>query len=124
MLARLLLVFIIIAAVLAMASKFILVVHKRHIFNPAAVAVFITSIFSLGYASWWIGNQWMLPVILIGGLLVVKKIKRFNMILGFLIAFFGATLAFGFINESDLLKTIKRVILDSPILFFSFVMLI
>lgn len=118
------LVFITIAGVLAMASKYILLINKKHIFNPAAIAVFTTSIFALGYASWWIGNQWSLPVILIGGLLIVKKIKRFGIVLGFLIAFFGATLIFSFINQSDILKTIQRIILDSPILFFSFVMLV
>ncbi|EKD95594.1 MAG: hypothetical protein ACD_24C00436G0004 [uncultured bacterium] len=118
------LAFIIVAGSLAMASKYILAINKKHIFNPAAIAVFITSLFSLGYASWWIGNQWTLPVILIGGLLIAKKIKRLSMVLGFLIIFSFATLAFSIINQSDLPKTIYRILVDSPILFFSFVMLL
>src|SRR3990167_203980 len=73
-------IFLIIAGILCMASKYILAINKKHIFNPVAIAVFATSLFSLGYASWWVGNQWTLPVILIGGLLIVKKIKRFSMV--------------------------------------------
>lgn len=117
-------VFLTIAGVLAMASKYILALHKKHIFNPAAIAVFITSLISLGYASWWVGNVWTLPVILIGGFLIIKKIKRFSMVFMFLIAFFAATLYFSFVSQSDLVKTAGRIILDSPILFFSFVMLV
>lgn len=118
------LVFIIVAGFLAMASKYILAINKRHIFNPAAIAVFTTSLFSIGYASWWIGNQWTLPIILIGGFLVVKKIKRLSMVSGFLLTFSFATLTFSIINGSDLSKTIYSVLIDSPILFFSFVMLV
>ena len=118
------LVFIILVGIIAMASKYILAINKKHIFNPAAIAVFITSIFSLGYATWWIGNQWMLPAVLIGGLLILRKIKKFSMVSGFLTVFLIATLSFSFINGSDLFKTLWGIILDSPILFFSFVMLV
>ncbi|MEK9176566.1 MAG: oxidoreductase, partial [Patescibacteria group bacterium] len=38
------LVFIILVGIIAMASKYILAINKKHIFNPAAIAVFITSI--------------------------------------------------------------------------------
>ncbi len=116
--------FLITAGVVAMGSKYVLALNKKHFFNPAGVAVFITSVFSIGYANWWIGNQWVLPAVLIGGILVIKKIKRFGMVFAFLIMFFSATLYFGATNQSDLPKTIQRLILDSPILFFSFVMLI
>lgn len=116
--------FLISAGVLAMSSKYILAINKKHIFNPAAFAVFAASIVSLGYASWWIGNIWTLPVILVGGLLIIKKIKRFSLVLGFLITFLAATLFFSLANGSDLIKTMQRIVLDSPILFFSFVMLV
>src|SRR3989344_9692123 len=118
------LVFIIVAAVFAMASKYVLAIQRKHIFNPVAIAVFVTSLISLGYAGWRIGSQWTLLPILIGGLLIIKKIKRFNMVAAFLLTFFAATFYFSFTNQSDLVKTFQRIILDSPILFFSFVMLV
>lgn len=117
-------IFIIFAGFIAMASKFVFALNKKHIFNPVAVSVFVTSIFSLGYANWWIGNLWTLPVILLGGLLIVRKIKRFRMVSFFIISFLTCTIYFSFVNNSDLLLTIQRIILDSPILFFSFVMLV
>ncbi|MBI2621492.1 MAG: RnfABCDGE type electron transport complex subunit D [Candidatus Levybacteria bacterium] len=116
--------FLILAGIVAMTSKYVLALHGKHIFNPAAAAVFITSILAIGYANWWIGNQWTLLPILIGGFLVIKKIKRFSMTSSFLITFFAATLLFGFLNESDLIKTIQRILIDSPILFFASVMLV
>lgn len=117
-------IFIVFAGFIAMVSKYVLVLNKKHIFNPVAVSVFIASIFSLGYASWWIGNLWTLPVILLGGLLIVRKIKRFRMVSFFIISFLICTIYFSFINNSDLFLTIQRIILDSPVLFFSFVMLV
>jgi len=117
-------VFIALASVFAMGSKYALAINKKHIFNPAGIAVFLTAIFSIGYASWWIGNFWTLIPILIGGLLIVKKIQRISLIVVFLITFLGATLYFSFINQSDIPSTIKSLVLDSPILFFSFVMLV
>ena len=36
------------ASVLAMASKYILAIRKKHIFNPAAVAVVLTALFFFG----------------------------------------------------------------------------
>jgi Na+-transporting NADH:ubiquinone oxidoreductase subunit NqrB len=48
------------AAILAMSSKYILALNKKHIFNPAAIAVVIPA-FVLGQsASWWIGTTGML----------------------------------------------------------------
>src|SRR6185312_15985443 len=43
------------AAVLAMASKYILAINKKHIFNPVAVAVVLTAFGFNGSASWWVG---------------------------------------------------------------------
>ena len=52
------------AAILAMASKYILALNKKHLFNPAAIAVVIT-LFAVGdSASWWVGTASMLPIVL------------------------------------------------------------
>jgi Na+-transporting NADH:ubiquinone oxidoreductase subunit NqrB len=64
------------AAILAMSSKYILAFHNKHLFNPAAIAVVITS-FALGEsASWWVGTVSMLPPMLIGGVLLVRKLRQ------------------------------------------------
>ena len=73
------LMFLFWAAVLTMASKFILAVHKKHIFNPVAIAVFLTSISSIGSATWWVGQATMLPFVIIVATLVIRKIDRVSM---------------------------------------------
>ena len=73
------------AAILAMSSKYILSFKGRHIFNPVAFAVALTYFTVNHSASWWIGNGWMAPFVLLGGLLVVRKIGRLDLVLSFLL---------------------------------------
>ena len=73
------------AAVLAMASKYIVAVKGRHLFNPVAFAVALTYFTTNQSASWWVGNSVLLPLVLIGGLLVIRKVGRFDMVVSFLV---------------------------------------
>lgn len=100
----------------AMASKYIFVVRKKHIFNPAAAAVLISAFALKTGASWWVGGNQTLPFILLGGFLVFSKIKRFEMIATFLlICFLSIILSSGFTLS---------VILNPSIWFFALVMLV
>lgn len=93
------------AAILAMGSKYFLAINKRHIFNPAAIAVVLTALLFHQGASWWTGSSQMTIPIILGGLLVLKKIRRFILVAVFLI--------FSLVTN-----------FDSPLLFFASVMLI
>lgn len=107
-----------VAGAAAMASKYLIVKKKSHIFNPAAFGVF-TSAFIIGQpASWWVGSLLFLPTVIIGGILVARRVHRFQLILVFL----GIYLALNAITISP--SVIRNIILSSPLLFFSFVMLI
>src|SRR3989344_7683698 len=64
------------AGVAAMASKYAFVFSKRHIFNPAAFGVLVTALALNEPASWWAGNQGMFIFILLGGILMVRHIRR------------------------------------------------
>jgi Na+-transporting NADH:ubiquinone oxidoreductase subunit NqrB len=83
------------AAVLAMASKYIVAINRKHIFNPIAFAVALTYFTLNRSASWWVGNAPMLPFVLIGGILVVRKIGRFDLVLSFLITTVATSLLTG-----------------------------
>ena len=61
------------AATLAMASKYIIAAHNMHLFNPAALAVVATGVFTGQTASWWVATSVMTPFVIIGGLFVVRK---------------------------------------------------
>lgn len=74
--------------IFAMASKYILVVKKKHIFNPAAVAVLIGAFTIKTGASWWVGNNFLLPFLIIGGFFIASKIKRLELVASFLAVYF------------------------------------
>lgn len=116
------LLFLFWAGVLTMASKYILAINKKHIFNPVAIAVVLTAFGFSGSASWWVGTIYMLPFSLLG-LLIVRKIRRYDMVFYFLIASFVTMLGFSFVQGGNLLATIKQIMYSSPIFFFAFVML-
>src|SRR6185369_2223470 len=84
------------AAVLAMASKYILAINTRHLFNPAAAAVVITGLFLGQTASWWVGSGPMLPVVLIGSLLIVRKLRRFSLAISFVLIALVTSVVIGF----------------------------
>ncbi len=111
------------ASIWAAASKFIFANNKKHLFNPAAMGVFLTGLGIAGAASWWVGTAWMMPVILIGGILVVKKIKRWDLVLTFLAVSTCTIIVLSYTNNNQLGPLAGKIFLDSPILFFAFIML-
>lgn len=116
-------IFLGLVAFFAMASKYFLAINRKHIFNPAAFAVVITALFFSKAASWWVGTTWMIPLTLIGGLLVIKKIQRFSMVLSFFIVAITTMLGSSIFLGSDPILILQKTILESPILFFAFIML-
>lgn len=111
------------AGTLAIASKYILAINKKHIFNPAAIAVVITAFAINQSASWWIGTGSMFPFVLIGGLLIVKKIQRFDLVLSFVSTAVLGILLFALQRGGNPLTTLQTLFFSSPLLFFAFIML-
>jgi glycine betaine catabolism B len=114
--------FLLWAGIIAMASKYIVAVGKKHIFNPAAFAVVITAFALNQYASWWIGgNVPMMAIVIVSGLLVVRKIQRFDLVLPFFAA--AAVSCVALAPSFDPWGTLERLVLHTPIFFFAFIML-
>ncbi len=111
------------SAVWAMASKYILAIRKKHIFNPAAFAVALTAITIGESASWWVGTVYMSPFVVLGGLLIVRKIRRADMIISFFIVALATILGFGLLNGTNLPSYFYKTFTYSPIVFFAFIML-
>lgn len=116
-------IFIFWVAIWAMASKFILTIGKKHIFNPAAFAVALTALTINQSASWWVGTAWMAPFVLTSGLLIVRKTKRFDLVSSFVVISLIATFILHAGSIGDIPKLFERAILASPLLFFAFIML-
>src|SRR6266699_935110 len=111
------------AAILATSSKYILSLNNKHIFNPAAVAVVITS-FALGEsASWWVGTASMLPVVLLGGVLLIRKLRQGEMVLLFIMAALVTVCVVSFLQRLSLTKELQQLLVESPLFFFAAIML-
>ena len=111
------------AAVLATASKYLVAVRGRHLFNPAAFAVALTYLTLNQAASWWVGSGPMLAFVLPAGLLVVRKLGRFDLVLSFLLSAIGITALADLFTGADFLDTLQKGLLYSPLLFFAFIIL-
>ena len=112
---------IVLAALVAMASKYVLTTRKKHIFNPAALAVAVTGVLFGAYASWWVGGAVLFPLVLIGGVLIVRKIQRFDLFWSFaVIAVLG--IAYSFLPTNPL-TSIWQTVLHSSLLFCGTIML-
>ena len=110
------------AGVLAMASKYMLAIGKKHIFNPAAIAIALTAIGFGGTASWWLGTPVMLPFTLLG-LLVAKKIRRLSLTFYFFLTVAISTFVFSVARTGDPTANLVNALASSPLFFFAFVML-
>ena len=111
------------AAVLATASKYLIAWRRRHIFNPAAFAVVVTSLFLGQSASWWVGNVPMLPIVLVGGILIVRQMRRLDLMWAFFITVMVTLLGFAIFNGGQLAPMARQIALHSPLFFFAFAML-
>lgn len=110
------------AGFLAMLSKYVLAIKKKHIFNPTAISLVILSMFGIGIGAWWVATPWMLVPTLILGILVVRKVRRFSMFFAFL---FTAILSITLTRVASYSVTdiFEQIFTSWPILFFGMIML-
>ncbi len=111
-------------SLLAMGSKYLLTVEKRHLFNPAAVAVAMMSLLSAEHSAiWWAGTPLLIIPTLIGGLLVVRKVQRMRMAGVFLATYFVLAAGAALLHSNPILSLWQRGAFSSALFFFTFVML-
>jgi ferredoxin-NADP reductase/Na+-translocating ferredoxin:NAD+ oxidoreductase RnfD subunit len=113
------------AGTVAMVSKYLLVINKWHIFNPAAFGAFISGFALHHYASWWVGTKYIVLLIFIGGMLVLRKMKRFIMVIIFELTALAAIALQTYLNQSGaaIWHNLWTVIISTGMLFFAYIML-
>ncbi len=113
--------FIIFASAWAMASKYIFAIGKKHIFNPAAFGVAIAYLAINQSATWWVaGNLALLPFVLVGGLLVVRKLRRLDLVLAFALTSLAVIMA---TSTGDYFGSVLQTFIHSSFFFLAFAML-
>ena len=103
------------AAVIAQASKYVLAIGRRHVFNPVAISAVILGLFGATSVLWWIATPRLLPFVLLFGLMVVRKIRRFEEVGAFMIAAVTIAALRG--------VSISSLFLSWPLVFFGTLML-
>lgn len=109
--------------VIAIGSKYILTWNKVHIFNPVAIALVVMGFVGSDLAIWWAGSTIMLPLVLVIGLLIVRKIKRGQMFLLFLIMSLVMIALASSRNQLPILDSVWTALISWPLFFFGTVML-
>ena len=90
------------ACIIAVASKHLIKVHGKHIFNPANLGILLVFIIFSSYNSWWISSP-LIPV-LIFGIFILWRLKRFDLAISFIAAYyiFHALIYRSFANQSTI----------------------
>jgi ferredoxin-NADP reductase len=113
---------VVLACVWAISSKFILAIGRKHLFNPAALGVALSALLLDQPATWWVGgNLPLLPLVLVGGLLIMRKLRRLDLVATFIASALVAILATS--EPSQYPTALSETLGSSPLLFFAFVML-
>jgi len=113
------------AGAVAVASKYLLALRRQHVFNPAAVGALFSALVFGQNATWWVGNVTLLPLLVIGGLLLSRKIGRLRLVVSFLGLFIAFNLFLGLaqgVPVADALQSVLFVLGRTSLVFFATVM--
>lgn len=110
-------------SVIAMGSKYVLAVHRKHIFNPAAFSLVLMGLSGAYEGEWWIGNRFLFPFVLFVGFLIVRKVRKFSLFISYFIFAVISISIFAYLNGSDILQVLSQAIPSWPLLFLGTVML-
>jgi ferredoxin-NADP reductase len=115
------------AAVVASATKYLLAIRGRHVFNPAAAGAFIVGLVPplLGstFVTWWVGTSFLLPFAAIGALAILFRTRKLWLGLTFVVvatAGWGLTFAGNGLAFTD---GLTFALLQYPAVFFAGFML-
>lgn len=105
------------------ASKYVLAFKNRHIFNPVAIGLVIVGLFQFTGVTWWVSSKYFFPVMLIVGLFVLRKVKRFTLFFAYLVTSIIVVSLSAVFHEQNVTEMISQHILSWPILFLGIFML-
>jgi glycine betaine catabolism B len=113
------------AALLANASKYLLAIRGRHIFNPAAVGAFLVSlILPLNSPGWWVATPWLLPLVVLFALVILFRTRHLLMGLVFVVVTAAMIVTITLASITTSINAAIGTAFDSfPIVFFAGFML-
>lgn len=117
--------FLVLVSAWAMASKYMVAIDRRHLFNPAAFGAALVGLGLHRTVSWWVGdNTALLPVIVLGGALMLTRLRYFEMVAAFALVVLGLSLAHGNLSSiAGVGRSLSMMGIHSMFCFFGLVML-
>lgn len=112
-----------VTALVAVASKYAIAVRGRHLFNPAALGVFVVSLFGVSFGAWWVGTPVLLPAVVLGGLLVLLRLQRLTLGLVYVVLASAILLVRYLLAPLGWLDAVNFAIASSPSVFLASFML-
>ena len=93
---------LVLAGVVGMASKYFLALGKKHLFNPVAITAVLFGLLTPYGAGWWFGYPALIIPLGLFGLLLVRKLKHFDLFWSCLLAGLLTALVFTLTDPSGL----------------------
>ena len=112
------------AGLIAMLSKYALVLRGTHFLNPAAFGAFVLGVSGLMPATWWVATPSMVPFTALVGLAVLRKQRKFSLFAMFaacavlMMLYIGAVL-----HGRGVAGTLNLALMSWPVIFFGTIML-
>ncbi len=107
----------------AIVTKFIIARNKKHIFNPAAAGAVIVGLVGITQASWWIGNTVIAVFVGLSGMLLLRKLHRFQLFFSFALTAVSLSLLRTVGSSDNLPQLLVDIAVSSPLLFLGMFML-
>ena len=107
--------FLVLTSFIAIAGKYIFSKNNKNLFNPVALSAFILGFWPDTSSVWWVSSKEMFPVLLVLGLMIVRKTRKEFMFISFVVS----ALVIGSLNSISPLT----ILVSWPILFLGSVML-
>ena len=109
----------------AMASKYMVATRQRHLFNPAAFGAALIGIGLHRSVSWWVGDYAvLLPVIVLGGALMLSRLRYYGMVAAYAVVVLGLSVAYGDLSSlAGVGRSLSMMGIHSMFGFFGLVML-
>ena len=112
----------VLAGVIAIISKHIIKINKKHIFNPANFGVLLVSmIFGVSH-TWWISSP--LILVLIFGVFIIWRLRRFDLAVSFLVSYYLINSVIELSQGTQFSEIYYTILNGGVIYFFSMFMLI
>jgi ferredoxin-NADP reductase len=111
------------AATIASASKYLLAIRGRHIFNPAAIGAVVVSLLGLNFAVWWVATGVLLPLVAVGAFLVLYRSRRLPLGLLFIVIATAIAVARQMLDGTGAGEALGLAFTSFPIVFFAGFML-